>query len=189
MAAPDLPVIELGGSYGIVSHTIRKHLDDDARLIVLEANPDLVDICKDNVAKAGGKTEVVQAALAYGRDKVRFTVTSGLHTSHVTTGAGAADDAGSREIEVPAMTLATLLADKGIDGSYGLVCDIEGGEFDLFLNDAEALARCAMAIVELHPDPFVRRGESTSAFLEHVRAAGFEIVEVMANVIAARRIT
>ncbi len=186
---PDLPAVELGGSYGIVSHTLRKHLNDDSRLIVVEANPDLIDICKGNVATAGaGNTEVVQAALAYGRDTVRFTITSGLHTSHVSMGGEAAVEPGDREIDVPAITLAGLLADKGIDGSYGLVCDIEGGEFDLFQNDAEALSRCAMAIVELHPDPFVRRGESTSAFLESVRAAGFEIVETMANVIAARRV-
>lgn len=186
---PDLPVVELGGSYGIVSHTLRKHLNDDARLIILEANPDLIDICRNNVEQAGAdNTEVVQAALAYGQDTVRFTVTSGLHTSHVATSDGTTDEGNDREIEVPAMTLAGLLADKGIDGDYGLVCDIEGGEFDLFLNDVEALSRCAVAIVELHPDPFVRRGESTSAFLESVRAAGFEVVEVMANVIAARRI-
>lgn len=186
---PDLPVIELGGSYGIVSHTLRKHLNDDARLIILEANPDLIDICRNNVEQAGAdKTEVVQAALAYGQYMVRFTVTSGLHTSHVAIGGETVGETSDREIEVPAITLAGLLTEKGIDGDYGLVCDIEGGEFDLFLNDVEALSRCALAIVELHPDPFVRRGESTSAFLESVSAAGFEVVEVMANVIAAKRI-
>jgi len=184
----DLPVIEAGGAFGIVSHTIRRHLDPAARLIVLEANPDLIDICRGNVERAGAEnTEVVHAALAQGAESVRFTVTSGLHTSHVETGVAAADAAGSRQIEVPATTLAGLLASRGIDGPYSLVCDIEGAEFDLFAREAEALSRCAVAVVEFHPDPFVRRGKSTSAFLDHVRAAGFEIVETRANVLVARR--
>lgn len=184
----DLPAIELGGSYGIVSHAIRGHLDPDAALTIVEANPELIDICRGNVALAGtGEAEVLNAALAYGADKVRFTVTRGLHTSHVDTGTCGADDDGSRQIEVPATTLAGLLSARGIDGRYSLVCDIEGAEFDLFLNDTEALSRCAIAVVEFHPDPFVRRGTSTSAFLDHVRAAGFEIAETQANVLVATR--
>ena len=184
----DLPAIELGGSYGIVSYVLRKHLDAAASLTIVEANPDLISICEGNVAKAGkDKTEVLNAALAYGAKTVRFTITDGLHTSHVSSGEARADDAGSREIEVPSVTLAGMLKDRQIEGRFSLICDIEGAEFDLFLDDTEALSRCEVAIVEFHPDPFVRRGVSTSAFLENVRAAGFDIVDVMANVLVAKR--
>lgn len=146
---------------------------------------DLIDICTGNVTKASkDNTTVLNMALAYDADVVRFAVTEGLHTSHVATDSRAGE---GREIEVPATTLAGLLDKQGIDGRYGLVCDIEGEEFELFRKDTEALKRCNVAIVEFHPDPFVRRGESTSAFFDHVRAAGFEIVETQANVLVAKR--
>lgn len=181
----DLPVIELGGAFGIVSTLLRRHMDDNAPLTVVEANPDLIDICTGNVTKASkDNTTVLNMALAYDADVVRFAVTEGLHTSHVATDSRAGE---GREIEVPATTLAGLLDKQGIDGRFGLVCDIEGEEFELFRKDTEALKRCNVAIVEFHPDPFVRRGESTSAFFDHVRAAGFEIVETQANVLVAKR--
>ncbi len=182
----DLPAIELGGSYGIVSYVLRDHLDDDQSLTIVEANPDLIEICRNNVALAGREnTEVIQAALAYGQDTVSFTVTEGLHTSHVTTGETQFE---GREITVPAVSLDDLLERQGITGEFSLVCDIEGAEFDLFLHDTAALKRCAMAVVEFHPAVFVERLQSVSEFLHLVQEAGFEIVATQQNVLAARRI-
>lgn len=73
---PDLPVIELGGSYGIVSHAIRKRLAPTSTLVVVEANPTMIRTCRANVALGGSpeRTHVVQAALAYGDARVRFKV-------------------------------------------------------------------------------------------------------------------
>ncbi|MRU14958.1 FkbM family methyltransferase [Roseovarius sp. A21] len=181
----DLPVVELGGAYGIVSNLLRNHLNPGTQLIVVEANPDLIDICNRNIGDVDNEhTTVLNAALAYDSDVVRFTITNGLHTSHVATECRADE---GHEIEVPATSLVDLLKSQKIEEQYCLVCDIEGEEFELFLKDKEALKHCAVAIVEFHPDPFVRRGVSTSAFFDHVRSVGFEIVETRANVLVAKR--
>lgn len=181
----DLPVIELGGSYGIVSHAIRRHIAPETDLTIVEANPALLQICRANVGLAGAaqRTEVIGAALAYGAETVRFAVTDTLHTSHVAK----AGDSGSGLVEVPAVSLAGLVARKGIAGDFSLVCDIEGAEFDLLQNDAAALARCAVIVMEIHPDAFMDRGETVSAFRRMLEGGGFDIVDHEAQVIVARR--
>jgi FkbM family methyltransferase len=183
----DLPVIELGGSYGIVSHAIRRHIAPACTLTIVEANPLMVPVCRANVAHAGTSeaTRVIEAALAYGAETVRFTAMESIHTSHLAT-EGEAVSAG-RIIEVPATSLARLVSEAGITGAFSLVCDIEGAEFDLLLHDATTLARCAMIVMELHPDSFIDRGASVTAFLQMLSAAGFAILDHDAQVIVARR--
>lgn len=182
----DLPVIELGGSYGIVSHNIRRHIAPTANLVIVEANPVLLPTCTANVALAGSPdtTRVIGAALAYGALTVRFFVTDGIHTSHLSTGT---PTAAGREIEVPATSLASLIADNAITGDFSLVCDIEGAEYDLLLHDSAILARCAVIVMEIHPDAFIDRGSSVTAFCQMLTAAGFAIVDHQAQVIVARR--
>jgi FkbM family methyltransferase len=181
----DLPVVELGGSYGIVSHHIRKHISDEQKLVILEANPQLLPICRGNVDLAGQteKTRVLGAALAYGDDPtIRFAVSDGVHDSHIASTV----DTGL-VVDVPAVTLSSLLDREGIIGSYSLVCDIEGSEFDLLLHDKAALARCACMVLEFHPPPFMDRGSSVSEFLRMVTEAGFTIVDYDALVLVAMR--
>lgn len=182
----DLPVVELGGSYGIVSHSIRRHIAPTAQLVVVEANPVLLPTCTANVALAGSPatTRVVGAALAYGADTVRFLVTDGIHTSHLSTGS---NTAAGREIEVSATSLARLVAEHGITGDFSLVCDIEGAEYDLLLHDTAVLARCAMIVMEIHPDTFIDRGTSVTAFRQMLATAGFTLIDHQAQVIVARR--
>lgn len=52
--------------------------------------------------------------------------------------------------EVAATTLSRVLSDFGVRDGYTLFMDIEGSESDLLTNDASALERCSMMIVELH---------------------------------------
>ncbi len=179
----DLPVVELGGSYGIISHGIRKHIDPEQRLVIVEAIPSLLPICQGNVGLAGldAKTVVVGAAIAYGdAPTVRFAVSDGVHDSHV-----ADSDSTDGIVEVPAITLGALLAGQSISGPYSLVCDIEGAEFDLFMHDKAALANCRCIVLELHPGTFMDRGSSADAFVKMVEKAGFRIADHDAQVIVA----
>ncbi len=181
----NLPVVELGGSYGIISYGIRKHIDADQRLVIVEAIPAMLPICRANVGLAGhvDNTRLLGAAIAYGDDPtVRFAVSDGVHDSHVAS----AKDTG-QVVEVPAITLQALLAQESVIGPYALVCDIEGAEFDLFLHDQAALAKCDCIIIEIHPPSFIDRGASVSDFLLLLRQAGFETVDQDALVIVARR--
>ena len=183
----DLPVIELGAAYGVVSQSLRKQLNPDTLLVLVEANPALLDICRANIQRVAdvATTHVVNAALGYDSDgQARFVVTSGVHTSHVAV----ADEELATAITVPAVTLGELLRRYDIRGPYVLVSDIEGAEWDLVVNDAEALAMCDTLVCELHPDVLMDRGFSVDAFLERLRATGLEIAVTDGNVFVAKRI-
>jgi FkbM family methyltransferase len=181
----DLPVIELGGSFGIVSHAIRTHIAPDQTLVVVEANPGLIATCAANVGLGGSpaRTHVVNAALAYGQASVRFQVDEAIHTSHIV-----GDDAtGPNVIDVAAVTIRSLRAAHGITGPYGIVCDIEGAELYLMRGDAADLADCAVIVMELHPTVYPAMGGSLDEMMTRLQACGLQTVERRADVIAARR--
>ena len=67
------------------------------------------------------------------------------------------------------------------------MADIEGAEFDLFSHEDEALQSVEMAIVELHPREYLRRGRSEEAMLDLIGRAGFVVVERRADVVLLRR--
>ncbi len=181
----NLPVIELGGSFGIVSHTIRTHIAPDQTLVVVEANPGLIATCAANVGLGGSaeQTHVVNAALAYGQASVRFQVDEAIHTSHIV----GADATGPNVIDVKAVTIGSLRADHGITGRYCIVCDIEGAELFLMRGDARDLADCAVIVMELHPTVYPRMGGSLDEMMTRLADLGMQIVEWRADVIAARR--
>jgi len=181
----DLPAIELGGSFGIVSHTIRKRLAPGQTLVVVEANPGLIQICAGNVNLAGSiaQTHVVNAALAYGAPSVRFKLAENIHTSHLVFDGSTGPDI----IDVPAVSMASLRAAHGIAGRFSLVCDIEGAELHLLRHDAAALAFCDTIVMELHPTVYPAMGGSLAEVMQRLEKLGFAVVEKRSNVIAACR--
>lgn len=182
--SPTLPVIELGGCLGLVSGFISNQLEPDVDHIVVEANPDLLDACRANARANGrsGKTNVIQKAIAYGKESVAFHKSGNAHVGRI------GDAAKPGNIEVAACGLADIVAQLDTDGAFSLVCDIEGGEYDLFQRDVQVLKRCALAIVEVHPDVFDGQGRSLEQFLDLVSAAGFQQVDRDADVYAFQRV-
>lgn len=182
---PDLPAIELGGSYGIVSFTIRRCLLPGQRLVVVEANPQIVPVCRGNVEQAGAveATAVVHAALAYGGATVRFRVNDNVHISQLVFDGQTGPDI----VDVPSANIASLRSDHGISGPFSLICDIEGAELLMLRNDAQALADCRMIIMETHPTQYAGMGGSLDEVLSRLRDMGFEVFNKRSDVIAARR--
>jgi FkbM family methyltransferase len=176
-------VIELGGAFGIVSGVIGARLGDDTPHIIVEANPALVAFCRRNAAAgrpAGAPVTAIAAAIAYGAEgDVAFLASDAFLGSRLAHG----DEAGA--VRVPATTLREVLKDHSVD-AFDLVCDIEAAEWDLVKEDAAALARCHLAIIELHPDAFAESGASERGFVDMLAAAGLDIVDRESNVIAAR---
>lgn len=180
------PVIELGGSYGIVSYVIRQRIGMQTPMVIVEANPELLSVCKRNARiRRGENVELLNSAVSHtDRDTVEFAVTPGIHTSHVVEAGANSED---QVIRVPAVSLSQLAGRFKAGNAYSLVCDIEGGELEIFERDAEALKWCSCAIVEYHPDVFSSRGRTVEEFFDLVRAAGLEIVDQSRNVIVAIR--
>lgn len=182
----DLPTIELGGCYGIVSNTIRRKLNSDVMQVVVEANPALISTCAYNLSQAGAldKTRLINAALGYSDDgQVTFVLGSGHHNSHVSKSAGAE----AKTVTVGTVSVAGL-AKTYIEGTaFNLVCDIEGAELALLRNEQSTLKHCQCLICEVHPDVFEAEGSSLDEVKSMIEQAGLEIVEQQENVIAAIR--
>ncbi|MGI9408782.1 MAG: hypothetical protein ACR2OV_01825 [Hyphomicrobiaceae bacterium] len=180
---PSRSVIELGGCLGVVSAHLRRTIDPDQTLIVVEANPEIVGTCEENATRPSpaSPTEVVCGAVAYGVDEVAFHLRRNLHVSRI------ADDAGEANHVCRAYTLADLASRLPASARFTLVCDIEGGEFDLFRHDQQTLAFCDLAIVETHPSMFERAQDKLDEMAENAAQAGLEIVDETGDVIVLKR--
>jgi FkbM family methyltransferase len=171
---PSLPVLELGGALGIVSAYVGSRIAPHVACRIVEANPNIIGTClaNANAARTQERTVVINAAIAYDAEVIRFEANPNVHVSRV---ADDGNSASTHMIEVRTTTLrqqADLLAP---DGRYTLIMDVEGMEYDVFQREAAALSRCALAIVEFHPKIFAARGVSTEAFFALVEKAGMTV--------------
>lgn len=176
-----VPVIELGGSLGIVSGLIRSRLDAATPHVVLEANPDIIDICRRNAGDDPAVTTVVNGALAYDAPKVRFPVGGNIHANRL----GAAEN--GRVAEVEAFTLAALWHRLGSPSGFSLVSDVEGAELDIVRREPEVVAKAGLVVMELHPAAYPQGRQDEAALLTAMDGMGFELLERLGDVCAWRR--
>lgn len=178
----ELPVIELGGCLGLISGFVAARLGSDVDMVVVEANPTLIDCCRHNASLGGQRpcSRVVQAAIAYGCDTVHFGTSDNVHVNRVGGDSGPG-------LAVPATTLSAQLAGISAPSGYSLICDIEGAEVDLLEHDGAALAGCKAAVIELHPQMYIERGTTLDEVLEGLAALGLRPVAHDDNVYALTR--
>jgi FkbM family methyltransferase len=189
----EFDVVELGGSIGVISAFISSILNRgifmphpvSVKHIVVEANPSILEVLRRNLIGAGGVTHILNSAISYDPDGevVDFWYTEADNLL------GSVQNPDPRAVfySAPAMTLSDLLKVEGVS-TYSLVCDIEGGELDIFLKDTEALRSCQLAIVELHPSAFHRSGASVESILEGARRAGLSKVDQFGDVYVFKRL-
>lgn len=173
-------VIELGGSLGVMSRVIRRAIGPQAPHVVVEANPDLAPVCAANAAldAAPGALTSHQAAIAYtDAPTIAFDRGDTAHTGQLAR-SGARDT-----FEAPVKRLSELVAALP-DGPYALVSDIEGGEYQMFLEEpADTFARLSHAIIEIHPEVFRAMGGSEDTFLDAARRKGLTLTDRRADVV------
>ena len=168
------PVLELGGSLGVVSGFIRSRLDPGTPHLIVEANPHLVDLCASN---AGG-AEVLCKAVSYDGPVVRFEIAENPHASMLSTGA----EAGIETVEVDTTTLAELWQRMGAPEGFSLVADIEGAEVAMVEKDADTLAHAGTILMELHPHLHPDGDAVVDRMRARLEQLGFTLVENSAAV-------
>jgi FkbM family methyltransferase len=142
---PDLDVVELGSSLGVMACQIRARLQSDRKLICVEANPPLALVIQQHLALNGfeDNTTVVVGAIDY----------SGGDTTHFITGENSLQGRKTHGVkgttQTPAFTLEQLLKEHSMQ-DYALVCDIEGAEAGIIFQGGEALKGCRQIVIELH---------------------------------------
>lgn len=175
----DIPVVELGGSMGVVACVTNKLLTDPAAHVVVEANPLAIPQLELNRKLNGSQFEIVNCAIAYGADSVTFRPSADLAGNSITR-------AGNQPpVTVKAVKLGALVEERGFN-RFTLVCDIEGLEYDLVCHEADVLKQADMIIMETHAryigaDKF----RDMMAKLKHL---GFTIVEEIGFVVVLQQV-
>ena len=167
---PDADVIDLGASIGIVGARAVKRLAAGRQYVGVELVPWAAELATRNLERhvpPNVGVTVVNAAICSAAPTV------GIYEPGRLTSAGAMPGT-----DVVATTLSNVLATFGIRDGYTLLMDIEGSECDVVTNDAAALERCGMIIVELHDALPTRAnpwGCSAKESLSRLTTLGFRV--------------
>jgi FkbM family methyltransferase len=174
----NLPVIELGGSMGVVACITNKLLDNPTAHVVIEANPLVIPHLKKSRELNRCQFEIVNKALAYGQKFVTFQPAADFFGSSIMQNGSQAP------VTVEAVQLSDLIREHGFS-SFSLVCDIEGLEYDLVLNEFGSLRQCAMIIMETHPQ-FIGK-DQVNSMMEKLRSLGFKLISDIESVVVLKR--
>lgn len=177
-------VVELGGSIGVVSGLIRSRLAPGTKHIIVEANPELIEICRENAQQGDpSNTIIINAALGYGAQALRFALGDEIHSNRIL----APNETAKHTIEVPATTLSEVMNSVDQEEGFSLVCDIEGAELEMIRKEAAVVARAAFVVMELHPDLYLGGTDDEREIECVMLELGFEQVERISNVCLWRR--
>jgi FkbM family methyltransferase len=170
----DEPVIELGGSIGVVACTINRRLVAPVQHIVVEANPDLIPTLKKNRDINGCQFEIIEAAIGYGSPSITFFTDEDSLTGSIYHTKG-------RAIEVPVQTLQSI-AEKAKFRHFNLISDIEGSEIGLIDHEMDFIREhVGIILMELHGFIASYGSEGVQLTIETLKENGFEMIDTIGS--------
>ncbi len=177
---PDDTIIEIGSNIGVVaSVAFSEKLNDGGTLVCVEPNPDALPALAFNIAalrpRFPARNAVIIAAAvdAPGAEtgtaefRIRPNLGSGL-------AAVTAPRSNERVTDVAATSLSALVKRYAPNGA-SLICDAEGGEIPMILEDREGLRHIRQMAIELHEPGLTGRRETPEIMLDHLKSQGFSV--------------
>jgi FkbM family methyltransferase len=160
-------IVDLGANAGQSSVYLRDRFPD-AFILAVEADPDTARLTARNT-RIDLNTAVLPAAVTDHDGAVTLTRLPGNSWGSNLFSAWASPE--SRRVEVPSVTLATLLCRYDVDHVDLLKVDVEGAEMMALTSD-QALQRVRCVVGELHPSILeMGTGEALEALQRHGRFA------------------
>jgi FkbM family methyltransferase len=169
---PAIPVVEFGGSIGVISCLTNRKLVAPQRHVVVEANPALVPLLQANRDRNQCRFTILPRLVAYGSAQAPFYADS----ANFVIGSAVPSEAGSAVdiLEVQTIDLRTILDQYQFERCT-LICDIEGGESDLVRYESAVLReRVTALILEVHEWSLGR--ERVGELLREIVGLGFACV-------------
>ncbi len=165
-------VIDLGANAGLFTCAV---LPRASKVIAVEAvSQNHEQACRNIVLNGGNSADVLRLAVAGDSSQPIRIYHSSRNSGGHSMVSSAQDESTSFE-EVPTITLTELLHEYGCQQVDLLKCDIEGAEYDVFLNTpCETLQNIRQICMEVHFSadlPTQRLSQLTA----HLKAAGFEV--------------
>lgn len=174
---PNLPVVEFGGSVGVVACITNRRLADPRHHIVVEANPALIPILQKNRDLNQCQFEILPCMVGYGGDQGTFYAST---TNFLTSTSISGDISESANLTTVKTTNLSSVLEQHRFARCTLICDIEGGEADLLKHESDVLSdRVSMLMMEVHDHLL---GEERAAqVLDQIHGIGFETVFAETN--------
>ncbi|MGQ3330204.1 FkbM family methyltransferase [Halorubrum sp. FL23] len=136
-------LIDLGASTGFLSAFADNLADASSQVVAVEANPDLIPTLKHTKQMEGASYKIDHRAYQSSGGTATFN-------RHNLTVGGSIHRETDDQVSVPAVSLADLIDDHGLQNPV-VICDIEGGEVDLVMNELCILENvCPLLILETH---------------------------------------
>lgn len=177
----DYPVIELGGSIGILSAVIGKKIRNK-RLFIVEANPDLIPVIKTQLEiNQINNFEIIHAGIGNDNDDELFF----LEGEDNTVGKVINKPLPSASA-INIQSLSSLLKSKNIK-KFILVSDIEGAENNFIFQEPQALVNCKELVIELHESHFNNIRITIKQQISQLKMLGFTIVRQHGPVVFAKK--
>lgn len=177
-------VVELGGSIGIVSSHIISRLSNQSKMVVVEANQKLIPAILNNLklfnAAGSVSAQVLHNAISYDSSSIFLYTADNNNTSSSINSEG-------KGVEVNCLSLNSILETNAID-TFTLVCDIEGAEVSVIVNDEAALAKCGVLIMEVHHTEYKGLTYSQDDIIELLKTKGFNLLERDGHVVAMQNL-
>lgn len=190
---PASQVIELGPNIGVVSRMIQRgYLKEGAELLCVEANPQSHDILLRNLAEgARGSVQhtfsVVGAAIGtpeYDGQKLPFYIYRGLASG---LSLHRRFKKCANVVDVPVVSLGTLLKDKRLADDATLVSDTEGAEHGLIQKEPDMLRRFNQMVIEFHETKLTGLPEGPNEMIRAIVDLGFNISARAGHTVAFKR--
>lgn len=166
------PVIELGGSIGVVTAQIASKVMKN-NIITFEANPELVNVLEYNLTRNNiDNVTVVNAAYGcegptswfeFGEENILGKIVDSKENV-------------KKGFWVKTINLENIITTYHLK-EYVLVCDIEGAEIGFLLNECQALKKCRLLIIETHTTSYRGSVYKSSQMKQKILDMGFELVE------------
>ncbi len=172
-------VIELGSSIGVVSSLIGKL--KKSKLICVEANPYFIDIIKKNLqANISSDFKIYNRAISPEGPQYFYKGKDNLsgYLSDTKKPGG---------IQLESITLKEILKENYID-QYSLICDIEGAEVSLLINDKEALNCCNILVIETHNTTVNGNTYTNNDIKKMIETLGFSLEDSYGGIYVFRKI-
>jgi FkbM family methyltransferase len=175
---PAWPVVELGACIGVVACVTNKLLANPKAHVVLEASPNAIPHLQANRDANCCSFRIVNKALAYGVTTVTFVPQDDYWRNHMD------HDGGHPPVTVMATQLRQLLAEEQFE-KFALICDIEGREYELVMQESDALTKAELIVMEVHP--YMIGEEKIQTLLARLHDLGFKMIEKSKLVVVMSR--
>ena len=184
---PDHTVIEIGANIGVVSrYAFLEKLEDGGTYFCVEPNPLSRPALEINMQRSAffcpkKYFKIISAAVCEpdrNGKTAAFVVRQNLASALV---GQLPSDESDTIIQVPTRSLGSLLKDHAPNGA-SMICDAEGAEIPMIVNDPEAFSQVRQIAIELHDPRFTGHPETPSFLVSQFKDSGFVVAGKLGNV-------